>query len=317
MEDIHYRLEVSFPDISIWSEGNTGIPYLWSFDSGKSGPHTLLQALTHGNEVCGAIALNFLLREGLRPVRGKLSYCFANYAAYQKWNPKEPFASRCIDEDFNRLWSSEVLQRQRDSSELYRARELQPFYDTVEYLLDIHSMTDYCPPLLLAGIQRKGWELARALAYPEHIIVDAGHQAGRRLRDYTFFDDPGDPRTAMLLECGQHWQASSPQVALQTSLRFLRYFGMIEKDFLDRNLQQDELTAQRTIEVTTAVTIKTEQFRFIEPVQAMQVIEPAEKVIALDGDSEVRTPYAQCVLIMPARRNKKIGDTAVRFGRYV
>jgi len=97
-----------------------------------------------------------------------------------------------------------------------------PLYDRVDYLLDLHSMTDRCPPLAMAGLQKKGVELARALGSPEHVIVDGGHAAGKRLRDYAFFDDPDDPRAALLIECGQHWERAAPAVALQASLRFLR-----------------------------------------------------------------------------------------------
>jgi hypothetical protein len=39
---------------------------------------------------------------------------------------------------------------------------------------------------------------------PQHVVIDGGHAAGRRLRDYAFFDDDADPRTALLIECGQH-----------------------------------------------------------------------------------------------------------------
>ena len=38
--------------------------------------------------------------------------------------------------------------------------------------------------------------------------------------------------------------------------------------------------------------------------------------IARDGDQSVRTPYDECVLIMPSRRLTK-GQTAVRLGRYI
>src|SRR6185436_18936303 len=49
-------IEVAFPDIGRWASGNTGIPYVWTFASNVAGPHVLVQALTHGNEGCGAIA---------------------------------------------------------------------------------------------------------------------------------------------------------------------------------------------------------------------------------------------------------------------
>ena len=125
-------IEVDFPNIDRWEAGNSGIPFLWTFNGARDGPHLALQALTHGNEVCGAIALDFLLAQGLRPERGKLSFCFANAAAYRNWNPAEPFKSRFVDEDYNRLWTPAVLDSDRTSTELMRARELRNVYDTVD-----------------------------------------------------------------------------------------------------------------------------------------------------------------------------------------
>jgi predicted deacylase len=143
---------------------------------------------------------------------------FANIEAYLAFDPADPFASRCVDEDFNRLWSSDVLDSPRQSRDLARARALRPVYDATDYLLDLHSMTDPCPPL----------ELAQAVGVPQHIVIDKGHAAGKRLRDYGPFDDPADPRNALLIECGQHWERAAPEVAKQAALRFLRHFGLVE-----------------------------------------------------------------------------------------
>jgi hypothetical protein len=45
------------------------------------------------------------------------------------------------------------------------------------------------------------------------------------------------------------------------------------------------------------------------------VIPRAGTVIARDGKTDIRTPYDQCVLIMPTRRISR-GQTAVRLGRF-
>jgi predicted deacylase len=309
-------IEVAFPDLSPHASGNAGISYAWTLESSRAGPHVLVQALTHGNEVCGAIVLDRLLREQLRPVRGTLSLVFANAAAYLRFDKKDPFASRCVDEDFNRLWSADVLDGERTSAELARARELRPLYDRVDYLLDLHSMSDPCPPLAMAGRQRKGVELAQAVGTPRHIVTDGGHAAGRRLRDYAFFDDPQDLRNALLIECGQHWEAAAPVVAMQATLRFLRHFGMLDPVRIERELDPLPSEAQRLLEVTTTVTIETDAFRFTRPVHGLQSIRRAGTVYARDGDSEICTPHDDCVLIMPTRRPRK-GETAVRLGRYV
>jgi predicted deacylase len=274
----------------------------------------LVQALTHGNEVCGAIALERLLREGLRPTRGTLSLVFANVAAYLRFDRADPFASRCVDEDFNRLWTPAVLDSPRSSVELARARELRPLYERVDCLLDLHSMSEASPPLAMAGAQRKGVELARAVGIPRHVIVDRGHASGKRLRDYAQFDDPADPRNALLIECGQHWEAAAPVVARHAVLRFLRHFGMLDGA---HQPEMERLSAkQQVIEVTTTVTIATDNFRFTHPVRGLQTIAAGGTVYAIDGDTQVRTPHDDSILIMPTRRPKR-GETAVRIGRLV
>jgi predicted deacylase len=309
-------IEVDFPDIECWESGNTGVPFVWTFTSDRPGPHVTIQALTHGNEVCGAISNDWLLREGSRPTRGTLTLTFANVAAYRTFNVSDPFTSRCVEEDFNRLWTPEVLDGTRQTADLVRARELRPVYDATDYLLDLHSMTDPCVPLALAGQQQKGLELAFAIGVPQHIIIDSGHKAGRRLRDYAAFSEPKDPRNALLVECGQHWERAAPEVARQASLRFLRHFGMADESFLDAHLESLPPAKQRAIEITHVVTIASDAFRFAWPVEGLEVVAKADMLLAHDGDAEVRTPYENSVLVMPTRRPKK-GETAVRIGRYV
>ncbi len=309
-------VEVAFPDLAPHRQGNVGLPWVWTFTSDLPGPHVLIQALTHGNEVCGAIALDRMLRDSVRPLRGTLSLVFANVEAYRRFDPTNPFVSRCVDEDFNRLWTPAVLDGPRDSVELRRARELRPLYDRVDYLLDLHSMSEPCLPLAMAGTRRKGLALARAIALPKHVIVDGGHAAGRRLRDYAYFDDEADPRNALLVECGQHWEAAAPEVAWQASLRFLQHFGLLDAQLAKRELAPLPPEPQRVIEVTTTVTIATDAFRFTQPVHGLQTIARADTVYAIDGDTPVRTPHDDSVLIMPTRRPKK-GETAVRIGRRV
>ena len=308
-------IDVAFPDLGAYAAGNSGIRYAWTFTSSRSGPHLLLQALTHGNEVCGAVALDWAMREHVRPTRGTLSIVFANVDAYLRFDPGDPFASRCVDEDFNRLWTTDVLEGPRESAELKRARELRPLYDRVDHLLDLHSMSEPCPPLAMAGLRRKGLALARAVGAPRHIVIDGGHAAGRRLRDYAFFDDEDDPRSALLVECGQHWEASAPEVAIQSVLRFLRHFDMAKHGLLDRFLDPAPAPRQSLIEVTTTVTIATDHFAFTLPVRGLQTIPVAGTTYAID-DMPIRTPYEDCVLIMPTRKPKR-GETAVRLGRYI
>ena len=311
-----YPIELTPPEIDPYKAGNTSVAYVTTFDSGSAGPHAMVNAVTHGNEICGAIALDFLFSHDVRPTRGKLTLSFANYQAYLRFDPAEATATRFVDEDFNRLWSSDVLEGTRDSVELRRARELRPIVDAVDFLLDIHSMQHKTAPLSMAGPLPKGRALAGAVGFPAHVVMDAGHAGGRRLRDYAGFADAGSPKNAMLVECGQHWERASGAIAIEAALRFLRRLDVISARFADAHLPGGPLEPQKFIEVTEAVTITTERFAFTNDFKGLEVIPTAGTVVAYDGDEPIATPYDDCVLIMPSLRRKP-GQTAVRLGRYV
>ena len=99
-------------------------------------------------------------------------------------------------------------------------------------------------------------------------------------------------------------------------LRFLRHFGIAEQTLLDAFLDPVPVPRQRLIEVSAAVTIATDDFAFTLPVHGLQTIPIAGTPYAVDGGTLIRTPYDDCVLIMPTRKPKR-GETAVRLGRRV
>jgi hypothetical protein len=208
------------------------------------------------------------------------------------------------------------LDGPRRSRELERAREIRPLIEGADFLLDIHSMQSAAPPLLLTGVTDKGRRLAATMGFPGCIVADAGHRNGARIRDFGAFGDPDSPRTAVLVECGQHWAKRSVGVAIASCRQFLAALEMVEPKLLDRLGRAPVLKPQRVVEVTEAVTVAAGRFRFTREYRGLEVIPHAGTVIAYDGTLPVRTPYDQCVLIMPSRRLAP-GYTAVRLGRFV
>jgi succinylglutamate desuccinylase len=283
-------------------------------DSGKPGPQVMVMGLTHGNEICGAIALDRFLRQGTRPVRGRLVLAFANVEAFRKFDPAAPFASRFVDEDFNRVWTPEVLGGARDSVELRRARELRPFVESSDYLLDIHSMLEPSPPVMICGPLEKGIRFAFDVGVPQNIVSDTGHANGTRMRDFGGFGDSASPKNALLVECGQHWERSSERVAWQTLWRFLRTLDMVDRAAADREIEPVP-DRPRLIRVTEAVVAHSPSFRFARTFTGLEVVPHRGDVIAWDGEEPVRAPYDNCVLVMPVPNNVKTGLTAVRLGR--
>lgn len=304
-----YPVELTAPDISAYRPGNSGIPYIWTFDSGVPGPHVMVSAIVHGNEPCGAIAIDWLMAKDVRPVAGRLTFGFMNVAAYDAFDPDDPNATRWLDEDFNRVWDTAVLEGERDSVELRRAREVRPILDEVDFLFDLHTMQHLAPPLMMSGQHQKAKALAGKVGVPERVVGDAGHAAGRRMRDYGAFDDPASPKTALLIECGQHWEKASGDLAKEATARFLVATGAVGPDLIAPFHRPS--AGQHFFTVVEAVTISAESFTFAEAFTGGEILPRAGSLIGWDGDREIRTPTDDVMLVMPSKRLWK-GQTAVR-----
>jgi len=312
------NIEIFAPDIEPWRNGNTGIEFVHTFDSGRPGPHAMINAITHGNEICGAIAVDRLLSMGaekIRPVRGKLSLSFANVEAFSRFNPADPHATRFVDEDFNRVWTAETLDAARDSAELRRARELRPIIDEVDLLLDIHSMHSPHGPVMICGPLDKGIVFAQKVGTPKHIVSDVGHANGRRMRDYGDFSDPASAKNALLVECGQHWGKSAVAIAWQTVWRYLKAAGIMDPALVESHIDRAPPPAQQVIHVTDAIIARTADFKFAEGLNGLSMLSKKGDLIATDDKDEVRAPYDNCVLVMPTLIHVKPGLTVVRLGR--
>jgi predicted deacylase len=301
---------VEAPDITPWLAGNTGIEGFTSVLGARPGPHVVLLALTHGNEICGAVALDRLLRAGLRPACGRLTFGFANLAAFARFDPAHPTASRFLDEDMNRLWDEPILDGARHSSELDRARQMRPLLDSADLVLDLHSMLWPSEPLLLSGPTAKGRQLACSIGRPALVVADGGHVSGKRLIDYGRFADPTDPAAAVLVEAGQHWQPDAVDMTMAAIAGLLHHAGLTE------DTPPPAAAPSRVAEVTTVVTAATAGFAFVQPYRGGDVVTRRNTLIALDGPTEIRTPHDDCLLVMPSLRPSR-GHTAVRLARFV
>ncbi|MGH8803644.1 MAG: succinylglutamate desuccinylase [Polaromonas sp.] len=282
---------------------------------GEAGPEVLLTALVHGNEYSGALALDAFLRSGLQPRRGRITAVFCNTAAFARFDLHNPDASRCVDEDFNRVWSAEWLDGPRRSTELLRAREIRPFVERATHLLDLHSMHEPCAPLLVTGLLPRNIAFAQSLATAGQVIVDAGHADGVRMRDYGPFGDAAGSRIALLLEAGQHWELSSLQTARNVLMRFLVQAGALDLGDVPPGWLLPDAAPPPPVTVTHRVVARSMDFAFVQDFRGGEIIPRAGTPIAHDAGEPVLTPYDDCVLVMPSVRQLRPGVTTVRLGR--
>ncbi|NHN88773.1 peptidase M14 [Acetobacter sp. LMG 1627] len=275
--------------------------------SPHAGPHVAITALMHGNEYAGAIVLADLLRLGFAPRQGTLSLIFLNLEAFSRFSPTNPIRSRFMDEDMNRLWGNVHGNLSRPSSEERRVRQLLPYIETVDRLLDLHSMLWPADPLILAGPSQKGIDLAVRTGTPALVIADSGHSAGPRLIDLPHFTRPDSPACACLLEGGQHWSYACLETTRKTVSSFL---AISEKDRKATEPHPPQIIA----EVTHRVTAQTGLFTFTQSFHGGDIIATRGTLIATDGNDEIRTPYDNCLLVMPNFRTAR-HHTAVRLAR--
>jgi predicted deacylase len=307
-----FEVRLTAPDISRWVAGNTGVAGFTTRASDQPGPHVALLGIAHGNEIAGAIVLDRLLQAGLAPTRGRLTFGFVNLAAYERFDPRQPTASRFVDEDINRVWDPAVLDGPRRSIELDRAREIRPLIDTVDALFDLHSMLWPSDPLILCGTSPKGRHLAVGAGVPGLVVADHGHASGRRLIDYSRFSDAATPCAASLVEAGQHWEGMTVDTMLASVAGLLRHLDMVD----EHRAPPPERAGRRFAEVTVVVTAATTGFAFVQPYRGGEIIPRRNTLIALDGETEIRTPHDDCLLVMPSLRPSR-GHTAVRLARFV
>jgi predicted deacylase len=288
-------IEIQPRDLSPYRRGNVGVDYVHRFDSGRPGPHVLINALTHGNEFCGMVAATHLLDTELRPCVGTLTVSFSNVAAYESFNPERPFDSRQLVHNLNRIWSEAWLDGPEDSPELRRARELRPVVAAADHILDLHSTASDVQPFWVYPHFDRNGAAAQAIGRPRvHLVMPQGLGSGTPLIQHGRHGTPEHHGVALVAECGQHFRHGTGETAVAVTLDFLALFGLVERE-------RAASPAQQRYELLQTRVVRTPEFRFTRPLVGFEVFAEGE-LIATDGDEDIRAPCDDCTVLMPARR---------------
>ncbi|MBU0746920.1 MAG: succinylglutamate desuccinylase/aspartoacylase family protein [Gammaproteobacteria bacterium] len=289
-------LEVLPRDLSAYRTGNVGIDYVHRFESGKPGPHVLINALTHGNEICGMVAATHLLDTGVRPLIGTLTISFANVAAYESFDQSRPFESRQLVHNLNRVWSAAELDGSAESPELNRARVMRPVVAAADHILDIHSTSQDVQPFWVYPGYPRNAEAAMAIGQPPvHLVMPGGLGSGTPLIQHGRHGQADGGGVALVVECGQHFLQSAADVATAAALDFLAHFGLVEA-----TPGRPAPGAQRRYELLETCMVRTPDFAFARPVNGFEVF-AKDELIATDGTHEIRALCDDCTVLMPTR----------------
>ena len=301
--------EVLPRDLSPYRAGNVGVDYVHRFDSGRTGPHVLVNALTHGNEFCGMVAACHLLDTEVRPLKGTLTVSFANVAAYESFDTARPFDSRQLVHNLNRIWSAEWLDGPQDSPELRRARGLRAVVAAADHVLDIHSTSQPVQPFWVYPKFERNGVAALAIGQPAvHLVMPQGLGSGTPLIQHGRLGSAGGTGVAMVAECGQHFLRASSDLATEVALDFLAHFGLVE-----RAPPVEARAPQQRFELLQTCMVTHDDFRFARPLIGFETFAAGE-LVATQGADEIRSPCDDCTVLMPTRE-PIVGREAVYLAR--
>jgi predicted deacylase len=307
MTDALPVIEVLPRDLSAYRHGNVGIDYVHRFESGRPGPHVLVNALTHGNEFCGMTAATHLLDSGVRPRIGTLTVSFSNVEAYESFDPARPFESRQLVHNFNRIWSPQWLDGPEESPELRRAREMRPVLAAADHILDLHSTSQDVTPFWVYPAFERNAAAALAIGRPSvHMVMPGGLGSGTPIIQHGRHGEADGHGVALVAECGQHFLRSTSVLAVEVALDFVAHFGLIERAVQAQG-------RQRRFELLQTLLVKTPEFAFTRPVIGFESYAKGE-LIATDGVDEIRAPCEDCTILMPTRK-PVVGREAVYLTR--
>lgn len=172
---------------------------------GEGKPVVGVMGLVHGNEPCGGFAIDSL--EGIKPKKGTLILMKANLEA-AKLN------KRSVEVNLNRSFPG----KEDGKLEERIAYELFPFMKMCDYLLDLHSTSeDSLPFTLVIEDDDAKTKIASQLGIKNYIDL-GGHIRG------TTMDDEG---VKFVVECGQHDEELTKQVAVEVTNNFLKATGIL------------------------------------------------------------------------------------------
>ncbi|MBI4086959.1 succinylglutamate desuccinylase/aspartoacylase family protein [Candidatus Kaiserbacteria bacterium] len=191
----------------------------------RDGPAVLFLGAIHGNETCGPVAINAVMKKlergALALEKGSVIFVpVCNPGAYAK-------NKRYVDEDLNRVFAKSRVPK---TYERTLANMLCPLVEHADVMIDLHSTGAKGRPTVFLDFPTKknrllakeiGIDLAIA-GWPELYTKD-----NRLVSNDTTVYANSEGKDCLLVECGQHADRSAPKIAERTILRVLAHYGLI------------------------------------------------------------------------------------------
>lgn len=253
------------------------------------GKTTTIMAGVHGNELSGLRAVENILKT-INVISGKVYFITANLKALA-------IKQRQFEKNLNRCFLS---NNQEQSYEDNRAREIMPYLQNSDYLLDVHNTTNQenSVPFLISEHKELGKYFDVNLVVSWFDKLHPGGSDG-------YMNSLG--KIWLCLESGSIYDSNGPKLAEKSILNFLRFTKNIAGE---ANIHQP----QKFIKFTNIYKNKTLDFKFSKQYKDFEEIE-ANTIIAYDREEKIITKKDQIITFpyLP----QKIGDECFCLGEKI
>lgn len=245
-------------------------------NSNKPGSIVTIMGGVHGNEPCGVNAINEL--KNLKIKFGKINFILGNPRAIEQ-------NIRFTAMNLNRVFreDDEMAKEEKETYEYKRSREIIPFLNESDILLDIHSSaTKDSIPFIIC--EPHSLELAQCLPF--------------EIRCYGFDNiHPGSAdyymnkqnKKAICIECGNNDDPNATDLAVKSIRILLSKLGMID------DMQETHIKDQKIFDIKSIYKTKTDSFRLEKYFKDFERVNKGQ-LIGLDGDEKIYSDLDQSIL---------------------
>jgi succinylglutamate desuccinylase len=254
-----------------------------TIDSKKAGPTVTIMGGVHGNEPCGVKTLLYLI-ENLELISGKVNLIFGNPKAIEK-------KVRYIDTNLNRIFKEDkdLSQKEKESYEYSRSREIIPYLIESDVLIDLHSISSKeTNPFVICNED----SLSLAKHLPVSICCHGFDSIEPGATEYFIYKNK---KMGVCIECGFHEKDETFQFALNSVNILLSKLGMISTD-INYETKHD----QKILKADYIYKTKTDEFRVAKKFKNFEPISAGQH-IATDGDEKIFSNCDQYIVFADDR----------------
>lgn len=271
----------------------------YTFESGVPGKNVLITGAVHGNEPCGAIALQELVEKF---EQGELSLTSGTLVVVPVCNPEAYKQKvRQTEENLNRVFYH------TDTPKTYEqklAQQILSLIDWADVMVDLHSISGTGHSFALVESDDKDlFDYVRQIASHYMVCGFSDLLVRKNIGDFhttqKYAVETG--KLATVMECGNHDLPETITTAKITIQKLFDYLGNVKGAFY----KIPEMPAPKVIRMED-VFYKTKEGRYTKNWLNFEPIKKDTVIALYDDGEEIKAP-CDCVMVMPGQFTK-IGE---------